>query len=61
MAKDMADFEFLPPMVETITRPSVAAIGSLRYDPVRSLIEVYTSNGWQVMETELERQEKQNV
>lgn len=57
IAKDMGDFEFLPPMAEVIERPISVAIGSIRYDEYRSLFEVYTSNGWQIMETMVEKQD----
>lgn len=49
VAKDMADFEFLPPMVERVTRPTMAVTGQIRYNETTQQFEVYTGHHWEVL------------
>lgn len=58
VAKDLGDFEFLPPMAEVLERPITVAMGALRYNEYRSQFEVYTNHGWEVIAT---MEEKQNA
>lgn len=63
VARDMGDFDFLPPEpvvpflpTSTPTRNLLPSVGQIRYNPNMDLLEVYTSAGWQIMETPLERE-----
>ena len=62
MAKDMGDFDFLPPVLSEpvlpflpTSTPPLPVIGQLRYNINLDLFEVFTSAGWQIMEDPLER------
>lgn len=64
VARDMADFDFLPPerivpflpTSTTLTRNLLPVVGQIRYNINMDLLEVYTSAGWQIMETPLDRE-----
>ena len=67
-----SDFDFLLPSITSVEpelplpkpiptlRPFEPVLGQLRYNirkyPNNSVFEVYTSNGWQIVETTTERQ-----
>lgn len=53
IAKDMGDFEFLPPILE---RPISVAMGAIRYNEYTQQFEVYTNQGWEVIATMEEHQ-----
>jgi len=55
VAKDMGDFEFLPPMTEVIEQPISIAVGTVRYHELREYYEIYTPDGWKIVTLE-ERQ-----
>lgn len=62
VAKDMGDFDFLPPLLKepvlpflpTSSRPS-GVIGQIRYNMDIDCLEVFTSAGWQILEDPLEK------
>ena len=62
VAKDMADFDFLPPVLSEpvlpflpTSTPPLPVIGQIRYNMDIDCLEVFTSAGWQIMEDPLER------